>query len=338
MSAATTRLALTKPGGGSTGLITPPDPVDIDVLNVNFDKIDDAIGFKVVTSVTRPNTPFNGQPIYETDTKRIAVRNSGAGTWDYADAGLEANAAPVGSICLYAGAAAPNAKWLIPTGQAVSRATYADLFALIGTTYGAGDGATTFNLPDLQGRSPLGVGTRVETFTFLPAAVATATDIITLASTRNIPTGTPLVLTNSGGAVPTGLIAATTYYAIKLTDTTYQLASSAANAKAGVQVDITAVGSGTNTLTLTDPAITLGQKIGAALHTHGSTSLLVQMANVIARFVNGKSWTATNSTNLSVPGGAGTAATTGPGVQGNTDEEYNYPPSLGLNYIIKALP
>lgn len=46
----------------------------------------------------------------------------------------------------------PPAGWLVCNGQAVSRTTYAALFALIGTTHGAGDGATTFNLPDCRGQ------------------------------------------------------------------------------------------------------------------------------------------------------------------------------------------
>lgn len=50
----------------------------------------------------------------------------------------------------------PPTGYLLCYGQAVSRTTYADLFAVIGTTYGAGDGSTTFNLPDLRGRFPLG--------------------------------------------------------------------------------------------------------------------------------------------------------------------------------------
>lgn len=57
---------------------------------------------------------------------------------------------PAGSVSAYAGAAAPTA-WLECAGQAVSRATYATLFTAIGTVYGVGDGATTFNLPDLRG-------------------------------------------------------------------------------------------------------------------------------------------------------------------------------------------
>ena len=45
-----------------------------------------------------------------------------------------------------------HGKWLECDGRAVSRTTYATLFAAIGTTYGAGDGSTTFNLPDFADR------------------------------------------------------------------------------------------------------------------------------------------------------------------------------------------
>lgn len=62
---------------------------------------------------------------------------------------------PVGVISLFSGTTAPNG-WLICDGSAVSRTTYANLFSVIGTTYGTGDGSTTFNIPDLQGRVPVG--------------------------------------------------------------------------------------------------------------------------------------------------------------------------------------
>jgi microcystin-dependent protein len=61
----------------------------------------------------------------------------------------------VGEIVDFAGAAAPSG-WLLCFGQAVSRTTYAALFGVIGTTYGAGNGTTTFNLPDLRGRVTAG--------------------------------------------------------------------------------------------------------------------------------------------------------------------------------------
>lgn len=58
---------------------------------------------------------------------------------------------PTGAIMPYAGASAPTG-YLFCGGNAVSRATYSDLFGIIGVTYGVGDGSTTFALPDLRGR------------------------------------------------------------------------------------------------------------------------------------------------------------------------------------------
>lgn len=62
---------------------------------------------------------------------------------------------PSGVINDYAGAAAPSG-WLMCYGQAIDRTTYASLFTAIGTTYGVGNGTTTFNLPDHRGRVAAG--------------------------------------------------------------------------------------------------------------------------------------------------------------------------------------
>lgn len=59
---------------------------------------------------------------------------------------------PVGAGFDYWGATAPTAHFAFPSGQAISRTTYSTLFSLMGTTQGAGDGSTTFNLPDKRGR------------------------------------------------------------------------------------------------------------------------------------------------------------------------------------------
>ena len=63
---------------------------------------------------------------------------------------------PAGIIMPFAGTVAPE-NYLFCDGSAVSRSTYATLYAVIGDTFGAGDGSSTFNLPDLSGRVPLGV-------------------------------------------------------------------------------------------------------------------------------------------------------------------------------------
>ena len=65
------------------------------------------------------------------------------------------NRSEVGAIKPWTAAAAP-AGYLLCNGAAVSRSTYADLFAVISTTYGSGDGSTTFNVPQLQGKMPQG--------------------------------------------------------------------------------------------------------------------------------------------------------------------------------------
>lgn len=65
--------------------------------------------------------------------------------------------APVGSF-MFAATTNVGSGWLFCNGGAVSRTTYASLFAAIGTRYGIGDGTTTFNLPDGRGRSLMGSG------------------------------------------------------------------------------------------------------------------------------------------------------------------------------------
>ena len=64
----------------------------------------------------------------------------------------------VGVIVQTARSTAPTG-WLLCDGTAVNRTTYADLFAILSTTFGVGDGSTTFNLPDFRGRTVMGVGT-----------------------------------------------------------------------------------------------------------------------------------------------------------------------------------
>lgn len=99
----------------------------------------------VCTSTTRPTSPYVGQMVYETDTYSVRIWDGTA--W--------VGTTPAGAIETYAGSTAPNG-WLLCFGQAVSRTTYADLFAALSTTHGVGNGTTTFNLPDLRGRTIAG--------------------------------------------------------------------------------------------------------------------------------------------------------------------------------------
>lgn len=65
---------------------------------------------------------------------------------------------PTGALFAYGGSSAPTG-FLLCDGAAVSRVTFSTLFSIIGTSYGVGNGATTFNLPNMQGRTPIGAGT-----------------------------------------------------------------------------------------------------------------------------------------------------------------------------------
>lgn len=62
---------------------------------------------------------------------------------------------PIGVMMIWSTDIAPK-DWLLCYGQAISRTTYARLFEVVGTTYGVGDGSTTFNIPDFRGRISLG--------------------------------------------------------------------------------------------------------------------------------------------------------------------------------------
>jgi microcystin-dependent protein len=80
----------------------------------------------------------------------LYVKQSGS-----AATGWDAVQTPAGTVSDFAGSTAPDG-WLLCYGQAVSRTTYARLFAAISTAYGVGDGSTTFNLPDCRGRVSAG--------------------------------------------------------------------------------------------------------------------------------------------------------------------------------------
>lgn len=89
-----------------------------------------------------------GNVFIDYGTERIEIISSGGS--------ITGDTLPIGSITAYGKETAP-ANWLICDGSAVSRSAYADLFAVIGTKYGEGDGSTTFNLPNLKGRVPVGL-------------------------------------------------------------------------------------------------------------------------------------------------------------------------------------
>ncbi|WP_350348010.1 tail fiber protein [Agromyces sp. G08B096] len=96
----------------------------------------------------------------------------------------EARTVPTGAVEAFAGSAAP-AGWLLCDGAAVSRTTYADLYALIGSTYGAGNGSSTFNLPNLKGRVPVALDAAQAEFNAMGETGGAKTHTLTIAEMPN---------------------------------------------------------------------------------------------------------------------------------------------------------
>jgi microcystin-dependent protein len=107
---------------------------------------------------------------------------------------LASYAMPTGSVTAFAGSTAPT-NFLLCDGTAVSRTTYAELFALISTTYGAGDGSTTFNVPNLKGRMPVG---RDSTQTEFDALAETGGAKTVTLTTAELPSHTHVVMDTAG--------------------------------------------------------------------------------------------------------------------------------------------
>jgi microcystin-dependent protein len=105
-----------------------------------------------VYQASAPSSPQTGDVWVDSDAVAGVLNQN-----DYLlKADFELVSIPVGGLTQYAGATSPSVNYAICDGAAVNRTTYATLFARIGTTYGVGDNSTTFNLPDLRTRIPVG--------------------------------------------------------------------------------------------------------------------------------------------------------------------------------------
>lgn len=144
-----------------------PDVIANKPASVTLDVADQMLILKTDNTLARGrfdtivNSTSSALPLADT-TKNGMLRQVSGNTTDYVDGTNNCqpvtNLIPTGTVWDYLGATAPTG-WLLLNGAAVSRTTYSALFALLGTTYGAGDGSTTFGLPDARGRTTIGAGT-----------------------------------------------------------------------------------------------------------------------------------------------------------------------------------
>lgn len=242
------------------------------------------------------------------------------------------NRMPTGSFVMYGASSAPTG-WLLCDGSAVSRTTYADLFAIIGTTFGAGDGSTTFNVPNLSDRFPIGYG-----LTALMGATGGAADHSHTgpSHTHNGPSHrhtNPNVNfngdhahsqgnTGSGGSHSHGAGTYTARISNKAgTSTTVNLGydprsiSFTANRGIGGADAFSSVSYGRS-----DGAIVQGTSTSQSSHTHANPNVNGNGGHVHSQSDTG--WEGTGNT-----GSSGTGAT-------STDN--NLPPYVGVGFIIKT--
>jgi microcystin-dependent protein len=160
-----------------------------------------------------------------------------------------------GSIQMFAGSVAPNG-WLVCNGDTVSRSDYNNLFKVIGTTYGAGNSNTTFRLPDMRGRCPIGVGTGAS-LTARTLGSNVGAETVTLAQTNLPPhTHTATVGTQSANHTHTGTSGG---HSVNHTHS-YAIPIGTTGSTSGIIDSLTASSSGT--------PLTGGNSVG---HTHSTT-------------------------------------------------------------------
>ena len=124
-----------------------------------------------------PSSPVTGQVWVDSDGSTGVLNQN-----DYLlKADFELVSIPVGGVTQYAGNTSPSVNYAICDGTAVNRTTYATLFARIGTTYGVGNGSTTFNLPNLKGKVPVGLDSTQTEFDTLGETGGAKTHTLTIA-------------------------------------------------------------------------------------------------------------------------------------------------------------
>ena len=146
-------------GNPDTLIITDDGQISFGTTKPNVNSLADFHSVDSTKGIVIPRIPTSNRPaanislgmvIYNVDDSCMQV--SDGSSWKcLGEPQQNAPCVPAGFVMSYSSSISPGAEWLSCDGSAVSRVTYDDLFAVIGTIYGVGDGSTTFNLPDYRG-------------------------------------------------------------------------------------------------------------------------------------------------------------------------------------------
>ena len=151
------------------------------------------------TSQNNGFTGAVGELTIDTDTDAIILHDGSAA------GGIEI--VPAGTIVAFGNATAPTG-WRVCNDDAISRTNFARLFAVIGTSFGTGDGSSNFNVPDLRNRTLLGKGTNMSTMGAATAGIA-ASAVMASATKSGVQTATNTTGSDGDGdlTAPTGTFA-----------------------------------------------------------------------------------------------------------------------------------
>ncbi|CAB4165405.1 MdpB Microcystin-dependent protein [uncultured Caudovirales phage] len=260
------------------------------------------------TGQTTANAAANAiLPAQASNSGKYLTTNGTDSSWGSV---TEGTTLPAGSMQMFAGAVTQSAAagvvtttapsgWLLANGNIVSRSTYSALFSAIGTVFGSGDGSTTFALPDMRSRVPVGVG---------QASGLTNRTLGGTVGEENTTVGATNLPSHSHTFNPTGTLN---------TESSHTHASPNAGFHAhGSNVNVLCLAAGGANLNsgTTFQHYNLNQIMyGAGDHNHGNTNVN-----------SGHTHTFTPTANQTTGNGPGTGASL-----------TNMQPSIGINYIIK---
>lgn len=267
----------------STGLTAHPNPIVLDSAGrINEVWIPEGTNSKFVLQTSTNVLIGTYDSLFPIASLPVSIYNGGTGATTAEGArinlGLGTFLVPTGSIVMWPSSVIPS-DWKLCNGDALSRTTFATLFSLIGTTFGVGDGTTTFNLPNYKDRMPYGADTYAIGATGGSANAVLVSHTHTATSNVTDPGHTHAFTTGNGNVDHTHLI--DTYIGVNSSGGATGYAGNNSGGGAGASESTQASGSA-HTHSGTTAAITTGLSVATSISTAGSSGTNANLSPYLA--------------------------------------------------------